>query len=223
MPTSFPLAALALLGALCVLQSVANGEFNRYGVRFSKLKTGQRWAVGIFGLLLILGSCGAWLKLSQNEKKSNTTDSNPQQTHDISPVPKKESDSAPKTTPQSPSEWRDYTLNRVEDYHKAGDNVDCPNCKRMYCASVGPTDNGVPISEAVIESAETIAVMPVSNNHWYRCGTQASCFRPEFSDPQNYKLSCIGKSSCIVCRASDDENTNYEDRIRITFHRKQKP
>jgi hypothetical protein len=61
------LPILAFVGVLCVLVSLANGEFNRYGVKFGGLKTAERWMVGIFGLLLIVPSF--WVNLRSQPKK----------------------------------------------------------------------------------------------------------------------------------------------------------
>jgi hypothetical protein len=106
---------------------------------------------------------------------------------------------------------QNITLQRARDYHHSGGNVDCPNCKDMYSALI------VVPGGAKITAISTTGQRPTANNHWYRCQKQASCGRPEFSDPNDSRLDCIGKSQCFVNRASDDGVGNYEDDISVTY------
>jgi hypothetical protein len=106
----------------------------------------------------------------------------------------------------------DFVLQRVRDYHYSGGNVDCPNCKDMYTAVLT-----VPAPGAKITSISTTAQRPAANNHWYRCQVKADCGRPEFSDPNDARLDCIGKSTCYVNRASDDGIGGYEDDIHMEY------
>jgi hypothetical protein len=104
-----------------------------------------------------------------------------------------------------------FTLQRARDFTFAGGNVDCPNCKDMFCARLQPGTAG-----ATVVSIKTIAQRPARNNHWYRCEEAAKCGRPEFSNPTDPRESCVGKTACLVCRATDDGVPNYEDDIRMT-------
>jgi len=104
------------------------------------------------------------------------------------------------------------TLVRSRDYHYASANVDCPNCKDMYCATVEPPSRG----EHIV-SIEWIRRRPVNNNHWYRCQVEAKCGRPEFSDPQDAREDCTGKSQCNICRATNDGVPNYEDDFEMKY------
>src|SRR5438270_5543624 len=105
----------------------------------------------------------------------------------------------------------DFTLQRVRDFHYSGGNVDCPNCKDMFTARITP-----PVPGALVTSVTVTARRPNTNNHWYRCQKESRCGRPEFSDPNDARLDCIGKPSCDVNRATDDGNGYYEDDIRMT-------
>jgi len=107
---------------------------------------------------------------------------------------------------------QDFTLQRARDYTHTGGNVDCPNCKDLYSATLNP-----PVAGAKILSMVVTARRPTTNNHWYRCQVEAKCGRPEFSDPANPTLDCIGKTSCLVNRATDDGVGSYEDDIRMTY------
>jgi hypothetical protein len=106
----------------------------------------------------------------------------------------------------------DFTLQRVRDFHYSGGDVDCPNCKDMFTARIAP-----PVAGTVITSVTVIARRPTSNNHWFRCQVEARCGRPEFSDPNDARLDCIGKTVCDVNRATDDGVPGYEDDIRMTY------
>lgn len=108
---------------------------------------------------------------------------------------------------------QDFTLQRVRDFHFAGGPVDCPNCKDLFVAHIAP-----PMVGAIIDSVIVTARRPAKNNHWYRCQVEAQCGRPEFSDPNDARLDCIGKTSCDVNRATDDGVGGYEDDIRMTYH-----
>jgi len=114
------------------------------------------------------------------------------------------------TSQAAPSSTENFTLQRARDYHFVAGNVDCPNCKDMYCSTLHPNAMG-----AKIISIETVAQRPTSNNHWFRCQFAAKCGRPEFSDPNDARFDCAGKTSCNVCRATDDGVGNYEDDIRM--------
>jgi hypothetical protein len=107
---------------------------------------------------------------------------------------------------------QDFTLQRVRDYHYSGGNVDCPQCKDMYSAYLTP-----PAPGAKITAISTTAQRPVANNHWYRCQIKADCGRPEFSDPNDSRQNCIGKTSCYVNRATDDGVGGYEDDIHMEY------
>jgi hypothetical protein len=113
---------------------------------------------------------------------------------------------------KSPSGAQDFTLQRARDFTYTGGNVDCPNCKDMFSALLKP-----PVAGATILSMVVTARRPTTNNHWYRCQVEAKCGRPEFSDPANPTVDCIGKTSCLVNRATDDGVGSYEDDIRMTY------
>jgi hypothetical protein len=106
----------------------------------------------------------------------------------------------------------DFTLQRVRDFHYSGGNVGCPKCKDMFTARIAP-----PVPGAVITSVTVIARRPPNNNHWYRCQVEVSCGRAEFSDPNDARLDCLGKTACDVNRATDDGVGGYEDDIRMTY------
>jgi len=106
----------------------------------------------------------------------------------------------------------DFTLQRARDYHFVAGNVDCPNCKDLYSATVS-----VPVAGATITSITYKGGSPTTNNHWYRCGVQARCGVGEFSAPNNAAESCGGQSTCNVNRASDDSFGGYEDYIHMTY------
>jgi hypothetical protein len=112
----------------------------------------------------------------------------------------------------SPQKTQDFTLQRARDYTHTGGNVDCPNCKDMFSATVSP-----PVAGATIVRMDWLARRPTNNNHWYRCQVEARCGRPEFSDPNNPEVDCLGKASCLVNRATDDGVGGYEDDIRMTY------
>jgi hypothetical protein len=107
---------------------------------------------------------------------------------------------------------QDFTLQRARDYQHTGGNVDCPNCKDLYSATLNP-----PVAGAKILSIQTLRQRPEQNRHWYRCQVESRCGRPEFSDPGDPTKDCIGKTSCVVNRATDDGNGYYEDDIRMTY------
>ncbi len=107
---------------------------------------------------------------------------------------------------------QDFTLQRARDFHFTAGPVDCPNCKNMFSALVAP-----PAPGAKITSITWLQRRPPDNNHWYRCQEEAKCGRPEFSDPNDARLDCVGKTSCFVNRASDDGNGYYEDDFRMTY------
>lgn len=104
-----------------------------------------------------------------------------------------------------------YTLQRARDYHHGPSPVDCPNCKDYFYALI------VVPGGAQVTSIQWLARRPTVNNHWYRCEVEAKCGTPEFSDPSDSRLSCVGKSQCYVNRASDDGVGNYEDDIQVTY------
>lgn len=137
----------------------------------------------------------------------------------------KKTKTSPKTNPKHPSgafipkDFQAYaagnivfTLQRVRDFHYSGRNVDCPNCKDMFTARIAP-----PVVGAVITSVAVVGRRPGFNNHWYRCQVEAECGRPEFSDPNDARLDCSGKTACDVNRATDDGVPGYEDDIRMTY------
>jgi hypothetical protein len=101
------------------------------------------------------------------------------------------------------------TLSRSRDYRHVGGNVDCPNCKDLYCASIQP-----PVAGTRLVSTQYKTMR--GQGHWYRCQVQAKCGRAEFSDPGVPEQDCVGKQSCYVCRATDDA-TEAEDDIVITY------
>jgi len=111
-----------------------------------------------------------------------------------------------------PPGTQDFTLQRARDYTHVTGNVDCPNCKDLYSALVKP-----PVAGAKIVSMEVTGRRPATNNHWYRCQLEAKCGRPEFSDPADPTKDCIGQTSCLVNRATDDGVGSYEDDIRMTY------
>jgi hypothetical protein len=113
---------------------------------------------------------------------------------------------------KAPPGTQDFTLQRARDYTRTGGNVDCPNCKDLFSATVNP-----PAVGDTITSMEVTGRRPEDNNHWYRCQVEVRCGRPEFSDPANPTEDCLGKTSCLVNRASDDGVGSYEDDIRMTY------
>jgi hypothetical protein len=116
------------------------------------------------------------------------------------------------TAAAAPATTENFTLQRARDYHFVAGDVGCPDCKDMYCSTLQPAASG-----AKIISIETVAQRPTRNNHWYRCQIAVNCGRPEFSDPKDAKLDCAGKTSCNVCRATNDAIGNYEDDIRVKY------
>ncbi|HXP51026.1 MAG TPA: hypothetical protein VN922_13795 [Bacteroidia bacterium] len=135
------------------------------------------------------------------QKPVNTPQSNANSTQEKESI----AQAAPVTT-------ENLTLQRARDYHFVSGNIGCPDCKDMYCSTLRPAAAG-----AKIVSIETVAQRPTRNNHWYRCQAAVSCGRPEFSDPNDARLDCIGKTSCNICRATDDGVGNYEDDIRMKY------
>jgi hypothetical protein len=113
--------------------------------------------------------------------------------------------------PATPQE-ANFTLQRVRDFHYSGGDVDCPHCKDMFTARLTP-----PLAGAVIISMTVTARRPTKNNHWYRCGVETQCGRPEFSDPDDPRLTCIGRTACNVNRVTDDGVPAYEDDIRMVY------
>lgn len=118
---------------------------------------------------------------------------------------------AEKARAAAPSATHQYTLQRARDYHYGGGNVDCPKCKDWFYSLI------VIPGGAKITSIRWMARRPTVNNHWYRCGVESDCGRREFSDTNDARLDCIGKSACYVNRASDDGVGGYEDDIEITY------
>jgi hypothetical protein len=102
------------------------------------------------------------------------------------------------------------TLQRGRDYSHVGGDVDCPNCKDLYCAAL-PLNGGT-----TFVSVQYLGGRPTKNNHWYRCQVQADCGRPEFSYPADPRFECDGKNACNICRATDDGVSIYEDDLQIT-------
>jgi hypothetical protein len=96
------------------------------------------------------------------------------------------------------------TLSRSRDYHLAGGNIDCPNCKDLYCSTFGPS------AGKTITATRFLRMR--SQGHWYRCQIQLSCGRAEFSDPNVPEQDCAGEANCNICRATDD-GTEAEDDI----------
>ena len=101
------------------------------------------------------------------------------------------------------------TLSRARDYRFVAGNVDCPNCKNLFCATFQP-----PLPNTRFVNTDYVAMR--SQGHWCRCQVQSKCGRAEFSDPADPKQDCAGKQSCNVCRATDDA-TEAEDDITFTY------
>jgi hypothetical protein len=114
-------------------------------------------------------------------------------------------------SPSQPA-TQDFTLQRARDYTHVGGNVDCPNCKDLFSATLTP-----PMAGAKIISIVWLRRRPTVNNHWYRCQAEAKCGRPEFSNPANPTEECNGQTSCLVNRATDDGVGSYEDDFRMTY------
>jgi len=113
-------------------------------------------------------------------------------------------------TSRFPQVTQNFTLQRARDFHVAGGPVDCPNCKVLMVATIRPSAPG-----AKIVSIRVAARRPTSNNHFYRCQHEASCGVPEFADPNDARLDCIGKLSCNIFRATDDGVGTPEDDIEM--------
>ncbi len=111
----------------------------------------------------------------------------------------------------APTITQKYTLQRARDYHHGPSPVDCPKCKDYYYSLI------VAPGGTQIASIQWLARRPTTNNHWYRCEVESNCGTSEFSDPNDSRLSCVGKSQCYVNRASDDGVGTYEDDIQATF------
>jgi len=94
--------------------------------------------------------------------------------------------------------------------------VDCPRCKDLFYSTKALS---APAGKT-IASIEVISRSPVTNNHWYRCGSQfnVSCGAvAEFSDLNDHSRNCVDTAACMVWRASDGRAGNEIDTIRITW------
>jgi hypothetical protein len=100
------------------------------------------------------------------------------------------------------------TLVRNRDFRDMHQTVSCPNCKDLLCS-----DFRSPHPGAKIIGADFIRMR--SDGHWYRCQVQASCGRPEFSDPSNAQLGCKDVDTCRICRAVD---ATFPDEDDIVVH-----
>jgi hypothetical protein len=118
---------------------------------------------------------------------------------------------ADKIRAAAPAVTHRYTLQRARDYQYAGGNVDCPNCKDWYHSLIVIPGGGK------ITAIQWIARRPTVNNHWYRCFVEARCGVGEFSDPNDGRQDCIGKSQCFVNRATDDGVGGYEDDFDVSY------
>jgi hypothetical protein len=149
--------------------------------------------IGVFSLSVVL----AQMPYFKTIAKSNPAE--PSGAYDVKPS-------------KFPSGKQTFTLVRGRDFRFVHGDVDCPNCKNMYCARLSP-----PAPGAKITAISVSARRPTVNNHFYRCQVEAKCGVPEFSDPADARQSCIDKPSCNVCRATDDGVPNYEDDIAIEW------
>lgn len=100
------------------------------------------------------------------------------------------------------------TLVRNRDYKNMAQTVDCPDCKDLFCSDFRSPHPGARIVGADFIRNRT-------DGHWFRCQVQASCGRPEFSDPSNPQLGCTDVDTCRICRAV---NATYNDEDDIVVH-----
>ena len=89
------------------------------------------------------------------------------------------------------------TLVRPGAYRDMKQTVNCPNCKDLWCADFQPSQPGAKIIDAHF-------IRSRKSGLWFRCQFQASCGRPEFSNPSNAQQECGGLSTCRICRTTDD-------------------
>ncbi len=110
---------------------------------------------------------------------------------------------------RSPPQTEVLTLYRSRDYRPIELGRGCPTC-RLLAADIRPTQpDAIILDVAVVSSG--------GSGHWFRCPAAFRCGVPEFSPPDQPRVSgCSGQRACRVWRLSDDES-EARDAVQITY------